>query len=203
MTTAPFDVGKAEAADIPALAAIHAEALPDDFLPSLGERFLREVYYPAALMSPHAQTLVARHKGQAAGFVTVAHDTAAFLPSVIGGRRGEIALEVAKAALRSVTVVRHSVEIALSIATARPDPINGEIVLIAVAPTWQGKGAGRLLIQAALDGLTAAGVPQCRTKTLASNADVIRLYERMGWSIRDRFTLIGRRYVTLVSPVLG
>ena len=44
------------------------EFLPDDFLPSLGLDFLERVYYHAALVSKHAQTLVVEQQGTRSRF---------------------------------------------------------------------------------------------------------------------------------------
>jgi ribosomal protein S18 acetylase RimI-like enzyme len=198
----PLAIGRASAADGPALAAIHAEALPIDFLPSLGRAFLEQVYYPATFGSPHGVHLVARAGGRIVGFVTIAHKTSAFTADVMRGRTFQLARSAVAAALRRPAHLLLSAEVLWSVVSGRPDPIEGEIVLIAVAAGARGSGAGKTLVRAALDYLRAHHVGQCRTKTLASNASVIAMYERLGWHIRDRFRLIGRDYVTIVSPLL-
>jgi ribosomal protein S18 acetylase RimI-like enzyme len=58
---------------------------------------------------------------------------------------------------------------------------------------------GPALVEAAVLYLRERGVDRCRTKTLADNASVIRMYQRLGWYVRDRFRLAGRRYVTIVT----
>jgi ribosomal protein S18 acetylase RimI-like enzyme len=83
---------------------------------------------------------------------------------------------------------------------AKKDPIQGEIVFIAVDQEHRGQGLGKTLVNASLDYLGKRQVPFCRTKTLENNQGVIRMYEGMGWRVRDHFRLIGRGYVTLVSP---
>ena len=89
---------------------------------------------------------------------------------------------------------------AWSVVTAANDPLPGEIVFIAVDPAHHGRGVGPALVGAALAYLKSRGLDACRTKTLAANRRVIRMYERLGWNVRDRFRAIGRDYVTLVSP---
>jgi ribosomal protein S18 acetylase RimI-like enzyme len=94
-----------------------------------------------------------------------------------------------------------SAEVLWSVLTSRKDPIDGEIVLIAVDGAHRGRGVGKALVAAALEYLGEKGVRQCRTKTLAANTGVIAMYEGLGWHVRDRFRLIGREYVTIVSPL--
>lgn len=188
--------------DAPALAALHAAALPDDFLPSLGAAFLERVYYPATFESPHGVHLVARAGQQAIGFVTIAHKTSAFTGDVLRGRFLQLARCAVVAASRRPAHLLQSAEVLWSVIAARPDPIEGEIVLVAVSADARGRGVGKALVHEALGHLRSHGVAQCRTKTLAANAQVIAMYESLGWHVRDRLRLIGRDYVTIVSPVL-
>jgi ribosomal protein S18 acetylase RimI-like enzyme len=193
-------IEQATARDASALAAVHAEALPDDFLPSLGLEFLERVYYPATCESPHGAHLVARTGQRTIGFVTIAHKTSAFTGDVLRGRLLQLARCALAAASRRPAHLLTSAEVLWSVITARPDPIEGEIVLIAVSADARRRGVGKALVRAALDYLRRHGVAQCRTKTLAANASVIAMYDGLGWRVRDRFRLIGRDYVTIVSP---
>jgi ribosomal protein S18 acetylase RimI-like enzyme len=195
-------IDHATARDAPALAALHIGALPDDFLPSLGLDFLERVYYPATFESGHGVHFVAREGSRAIGFVTIAHKTSAFTGDVLRGRLLQLARSALAAASHRPSHLLLSAQVLWSVITARPDPIEGEIVLIAVSAGARGRGVGKALVRAALEHLRRHGVAQCRTKTLAANASVIAMYDSLGWHVRDRFPLIGREYVTIVSPVL-
>ena len=195
-------IDQATARDAPELATLHATALPDDFLPSLGAEFLERVYYPATLESPHGVHLAAREGQRAIGLVTIAHKTSAFTGDVLRGRLLQLARCAVVAALRRPAHLLQSAQVLWSVITTRPDPIEGEIVLIAVSADARGRGVGKALVRAALAHLRRHSVAQCRTKTLAANVPVIGMYERLGWHVRDRFRLIGRDYVTVVSPPL-
>ena len=199
-TPAGIDIRRAVAAESGALARIHFDALPDDFMPSLGADFLKRVHYPATFESSFGANLVAVANAELIGFVTIAHDAGRFSGDVI--RRGlwSIAAYALRAALRNPLHLRVSAEVLWSVITGKPDPVKGEIFLIAVDRSWRGKGVGQALVRASLDYLASHQVDRCRTKTLAANAGVIGMYERLGWSIRERFSLIGREYVTIVSP---
>lgn len=193
-------VRQATREEIPAVARIHYYALPDDYLPSLGLDFLERVHYPAAFASEHGINLVAVVGGQPVGFVTVAHDAGNFSRDVM--RRGvlKMAWYAVRAALRDLRHLKLSAEVFASVLRGTPDPVTGEIFLIAVDREWQGRGVGQALVQATLDHLAGHQVDRCRTKTLAANHGVIAMYSKFGWSVRERFCLIGREYVTIVSP---
>jgi ribosomal protein S18 acetylase RimI-like enzyme len=191
---------RADRAQADELARIHHAALADDFLPSLGLDFLERVYYPATFESTHGVHLIALDAGAAIGFVTVAHDTTAFTSDVLRGRGLTLAWFALRAAARNPVHLRLSVGVLWSVVSKPPDPIAGEIVLIAVQASCRGSGVGKALVSAAIEYLSDRHVPRCRTKTLASNADVIGMYRSLGWNVRNRFRLIGREYVTIVSP---
>ena len=182
------------------LAAIHRGALPDDFLPSLGLDFLERVYYPATFRSSHGANLIVSDAGRPVGFVTIAHDSPAFTRDVVTSQWAWLAYFAARAAVRHPAHLQLSLQVVRSALFGRPDPLPGEIVLIAVDAAYRGRGFGQALVTAALGYLTRHGVGQCRTKTLAANDSVIAMYAGLGWHLRDRFTLIGRDYVTMVSP---
>ena len=196
----PLSVSAAEPRQAAELAAIHRGALPGDFLPSLGADFLERVYYPATFRSPHGVNFIATEAGRAVGFVTIAHDSSRFTRDVVTGQWPRLAYFAARAAMRRPSHLLVSLQVVRAALLDRPDPLPGEIVLIAVDAGHRGRGIGKALVAAALDYLKNHGVDRCRTKTLAANGSVIAMYEGIGWRRRDRFRLIGREYVTMVSP---
>jgi GNAT superfamily N-acetyltransferase len=196
-------IEKATPEQIPRLAEIHADALPDDFLPSLGLDFLERVHYPAALMSAFGANLVAVCGPRPVGFVTIAHDANQFSRDVIRRAMWKIIRYAARAAWRDPRHVRMSADVLRSVLSGRPDTVRGEIFLIAVDREWRGRGVGQALVHASVQYLERHHVERCRTKTLAANVGVIGMYEHLGWSVRDHFTLIGRDYVTIISPPIS
>ena len=194
-----MDIRKSGRSDVAAIARIHANSLPDDYLPSLGIEFLEKVYYPAKMKSPYAATLAAYEDGQIAGFVTVVTDANRFYREVIRSNLMTLVWYAFKAALKEPAHILKTLEIFKNSMGTHDDPVAGEIELIAVDERYRGRGLGKALVLAALQYLSEKGIRQCRTKTLASNLNVIGMYAKMGWSIRDRFRLIGREYVTIVS----
>ena len=188
--------------DLPAVARIHYESLPDDFLPSLGLDFLEAAYYPAAIQSQHAVTYVVRIDDVPAGFVTIAHDSDRYTKDVLKGRYLMIGGYALRAALRDPSYLVRSAQVFRAALLSKPDPIKGEIVFIAVDKNHRRHGFGVQLISCAIEYMQQKGIGQCRTKTLASNANVIGMYEKLGWHVRDHFWLMQREYVTLVSEDL-
>jgi len=61
------------------------------------------------------------------------------------------------------------------------DAATGEILRLYTHPRAQGRGAGRALLDRALDALRAAGCGQAWLNTEERNAGARRFYERHGW----------------------
>jgi len=74
------------------------------------------------------------------------------------------------------------------------EPERGQLYAIYVTPGHWGRGAGRLLFDAAKAGLTAAGFPDMRLWVLAENHRARRFYERVGMApdgARDHYIPAG------------
>ncbi|MGC4190239.1 MAG: GNAT family N-acetyltransferase [Thermomicrobiales bacterium] len=64
---------------------------------------------------------------------------------------------------------------------SRPSSETGEVYSIYVLPDRQGRGAGRMLLDAVCDALRENGFAEAVLWVLAGNAPAIGFYERMGW----------------------
>jgi len=64
---------------------------------------------------------------------------------------------------------------------------EAEILTIAVLPPWRGRGLGRRLMGAALDGAAAGGATVMYLEVACDNAPALRLYQHLG------FTTVGVR----------
>ena len=64
---------------------------------------------------------------------------------------------------------------------SRDGGAGGEVYAIYVDPGFQGRGAGRQLLQAAVDCLTGAGFTEARLWVLADNHPARGFYESRGW----------------------
>jgi len=63
----------------------------------------------------------------------------------------------------------------------------GWVGTIFLAPAWRGRGLGRSLTQAIVDGLDGIG---CRTFVLVATEEGRRLYERMGFEVQTRYEIL-------------
>jgi GNAT superfamily N-acetyltransferase len=67
-----------------------------------------------------------------------------------------------------------------------PDPRRAQLRFVIVDPAWQGRGAGRALLQAALAWCRARGVETCFLWTVEGLPASRTMYERAGFRVVER-----------------
>jgi ribosomal protein S18 acetylase RimI-like enzyme len=174
----------ATAADAGEIARLHAAAIHEGFLVTLGPAFLRRLYGRIA-RSSRAFALVVDAQERAAldGFVAVAEDVGAFYREFVlhdGVAAGAAALpRFVRAPLAVLETLWYGL---------RGDGGGGdghdsaaEILALAVDPAARGRGCGRALADAAVAELRRRGHGRARVLTAVGNGAAIRTYERAGF----------------------
>jgi ribosomal protein S18 acetylase RimI-like enzyme len=168
--------------DAARVASLHAGAIPDGFLSTLGPRFLRRLYARAA-RSPHSFVLVADSGSGVEGFVAAVERTSAFYRDFVV-RDGLVA---GLAAVPHLVRAPRRVWETLRYGTGRQDGLPAaEILSVAVAPGARGRGLGRALVDAAIAELTRRGVPGARVVTAVGNTAAMRAYVGAGFRPHGR-----------------
>jgi glycosyltransferase involved in cell wall biosynthesis/predicted GNAT family N-acyltransferase len=176
----------ARARDVASLARLHRLSMPEAFLPTLGDPFLRQLYR-AAVADPEAVTVVAERRGRVVGFAAAVPSIRRFYLRFLRTRGIAAALVAAPRLLRR-DVVRRVWETARypSGSPALPD---AELLSIAVAPEVRTGGIGGSLARRSLDELAARGVGKVKVVVGAENEPANRFYERIGFEPVDRIRL--------------
>ncbi|MCU1351631.1 MAG: glycosyltransferase [Acidimicrobiales bacterium] len=165
-------------ADATTLAALHAEGIPDGFLPTLGARFLR-LLYRRIVRSAHAFALVVDDADGVAGFVAVATDTRALYREFLRRDLAPGVLAAVAGALRAPHRVWETLRYGRGGGPAGLPA--AEILATAVAPRARRTGLGSQLVVAATDALAARGVDAAKVVTASGNAAALRLYQGAGF----------------------
>jgi ribosomal protein S18 acetylase RimI-like enzyme len=172
--------------DARAMARLHRESLPDSFLPTLGDGFLRRLYR-ALSADPRAVTLVAERDSMVVGF-------AAGTRSVRGSYRRFLLRDglggfiAAAPRLVRPSVLRRVLETARYPRRADRLP-ESELLAIAVEDAWRSTGVGRALADRVLDELARLGAPAVKVVVHAENQDAIRFYQRLGFRPAARIAI--------------
>jgi ribosomal protein S18 acetylase RimI-like enzyme len=186
----------ATAADVPAVAALHAERISEGFLPTLGSGFLERLY-GRMVRSDTARVFVVdddtnrEDAYDVVGFVATAGDTGRFYREFLRHDGFAAAWHSAGALARSPRKVWETFHYGTRGADGNADAgvtelPAAEVFAIAVAPRVEGRGLGAALLAAALDGFRADGVSAARVVTAVGNEAAQRMYERAGFRAVSR-----------------
>ena len=172
-----FPIRPAEPRDAPVLARLHADGIDTGFLPRLGVGFLEHLYRQM-LDSPESVVLVAEDDYAPVGFVAGTTNVDALYRAFVR-RRGFRAATAASFRLARPSTIRRAWE------TYRYDGDHldtpAELLSMAVADPFRGRGLGKALGIAFLDAMTARGVDRVKVVVGADNEGALAAYRSMGF----------------------
>ncbi len=206
MRRAECDVREAEPLTelhVPAVARLHASALAGDFLPSLGEPFLRS-FYRSALKSGLAFGFVQLEgTGELAGFVLGSTDTSTLFRQIIRRNAFRLGWSALPAALRKPSLLLKVFETFFypsreGAAASQP----AELLVIAVSAAQRSHGLGTGLVQALNQEFNQRGIYTYKVTVLQENQPASAFYQRLGFALCGQFVLYGKGwnvYQTAIS----
>jgi glycosyltransferase involved in cell wall biosynthesis/ribosomal protein S18 acetylase RimI-like enzyme len=181
-TAGRMTIRPAGASDAAAMARLHADGMPDAFLPALGHGFLTRLYRALAA-DPRAVALVAVGGGEVVGMAAGVASVGDFYRR-FARRHGAAAALAAAPRLLRPGVLRRLLETvrypALSAAELGPLP-DAELLSIAVDPASRTGGTGRALADGVLLGLAERGAGEIKVVVGAANEGANRFYARVGF----------------------
>jgi len=188
---APWHLRPGSAADLAAIADLHAVAFPEVLLTRLGRRVVR-AHYAEILGDPGRVFLVAGRGGRMAGFVACYLDPAGFARRLESRRLAQAWAMIPGLVRRpwlAMAVAGRSLRRRRRRGSAAPSPQTLEIGFLAVHPDSGRRGLGRLLVATALAEGTARGARAARLFVgRDAGGHVGRLYESLGFArtrVRD------------------
>jgi glycosyltransferase involved in cell wall biosynthesis/ribosomal protein S18 acetylase RimI-like enzyme len=179
----------AAAPDAAAMARLHADGMPDAFLPTLGPRFLARLYRALAT-DPEAVALVAEGVDGVVGFAAGVTSVGGFYRRFARGHGPAAALAAAPRLVRP-SVARRLLETVRYPADAGGDGQlpDAELLSIAVAPAFRAGGTGRALADGVLAGLAGRGVDDIKVVVGAANQGANRFYAKVGFTEAGQLTV--------------
>ena len=179
-------VRPARPSDASVLATLHRQSLPDSFLPSLGDGFLRRVYRALASDSD-AVTFVAEQATGVIGFAAGVPSVGAFYRRFYR-RHGALAVLAAVPRIFRPGTLRRVRQTAEYPNNARSLP-DAELLAIGVTTDHRGTGVGKVLADRVLEGLAKRGVEQVKVLVAGDNERANRFYENLGFRPATRMSL--------------
>ncbi len=178
------------AAYIKEVAEIHQEALKGDFFPSLGINFLK-TFYEGVFKNSDLYGFGIFQGRKLCGFVIGTKDSGKFFSEVFKSRFLKLSLIVFIQLLKNPNHLKNILETFLY--TKRVEGPKSELVVIAVDRNFQGKGAGKLLVNALESAFKKDSI---RSYKLTVHADKksVGFYEHLKFSRISSFNLYGKMW---------
>lgn len=176
----PVSLRTAVASDAAAVARLHGGMIDTGFLSSLGPGFLTLLYGSLIRSDTGLVTVAAGDGGSVVGFVAGSVDTGAFYREFLRRYLLVAAWRLLPALVRPGTWRR--VWETLRYGTDGRDDVRAELLSMAVAPAYRGRGIGKRLVGALQEAAEARGVPAMKVVVGEENDAATRLYESCGFA---------------------
>ncbi len=173
-------------ADAGSAGALHADQISEGFLSFLGPRFLEHLYRRIS-RTPRSFLFIAEEEGAPCGFIAGSTDVSGLYKTFLL-RDGVRAVAASPGRVlagwhRALETLRHGSK------AGAGSGRGAELLAVAVDPRWQGRGVGRLLVEAFLGHVVALGHDDAHVVVGADNVGAVSLYERTGFVTVSRFEL--------------
>jgi len=182
--------------DADAIARLHAAAVTEGFLPTLGPGFLR-LLHRRIVLSRHSFAIVSEDDSGLTGVVATSVNVRSLYREFLvrDGVRASVA-----ALPRLLRATRRVLE-TLRYPKRHTELPPAEVLVVAVAATKRGTGIGSSLLERALEELDARGAHSARVVTTASNVASLALYRSRGFRPVSAIEVHrGTESVVLVRP---
>jgi glycosyltransferase involved in cell wall biosynthesis/GNAT superfamily N-acetyltransferase len=191
-----LEVRRATQRDAAVIARLHADSIDTGFLRTLGVGFLRRLY-SAMLDYDGATILVATDPYGPVAFVAGVNEVGAFYRHFATSKGFGAGISAAPRLIRPSSWRK-----VWETATYDGDhqETGAELLSMAVAGPYRGRGLGRSLSKKLLDELAGTGISRVKVVVGADNAPARNVYESVGFIERDAIEVHkGERSVVLVS----
>lgn len=169
--------------DVEGIVAIHQAAFDNFFLTSLGKHFLA-CYYSAFIKSKKGVVFCAEKEDNIVGFSACSYLSKGFNASLIKKKLFQFGLEAVRLFFtRPKAIVRltRNMNKETSNATIQDNGQYAELYSIAVSPTCQGEGVGRLLLTATENDVREHNKQISLTTDYFDNEKTIAFYHALGY----------------------
>lgn len=173
---------------IPEIAKIHSQELKSDFLPSLGEEFLR-LLYEGVISKKTAFGYIAHEKGRIVGFIIGTNNMDKFFRSAISANFIKIIYLLILKILANPFLLKNIVETLFY--TGKEVGPKAELVVIAVLKKWQGKGIGKRLVKSLENYFEKKNVKKYKL-TVYADKTAINFYKKLKYLKLSEFNLYGK-----------
>ena len=178
--------------DAQQIACIHADALPDDFLPSFGAKFL-EILHSQLLSSVKVTATGYFENDQLVGFIVGTTNTAQLFSEIFRAGFLRFLPFILKKAITSPTTFKKLLE-TIFYGQKKSTVASGELIIIAIKSSCRRKGIGRKLFKRLITDFRIQGVHLFQVSTLVNNQSANQFYKRLGGKFNHSFSMYDQRW---------
>ncbi len=172
------------------IAKIHCQALSGDFLPSLGENFLK-IFYETAIGKKDIYTYVVLDKGKIGGFILGTRDSKTFFKNAIFSGFIKLMPILMIQVVKNPGLLKKVFE-SLFYPSKEIGP-KAELVIIAISKKYQSKGLGKKLISVLEDRFIENKILEYKL-TVYADKKAVGFYEHLGFKHLSNFKLYDRMW---------
>lgn len=175
--------------DVDEVTKVHMAAFPKMFLTKLGPRFLHELY-TSFLMDPVGIAFVARDEDNTVvGVVVGPLEPRGFFKRLVLRRWWKFSLASTRAVFSFPNIIPRLARALVYRGVSPEGPPRALLSSIAVSPSAQGKGVGRMLAKCWMREAKSRGAHGCYLTTDAVNNDEVNsFYLSLGWRVESIIT---------------
>ncbi|MEI8195122.1 MAG: N-acetyltransferase [Phycisphaerae bacterium] len=182
-------VRPATLADVTAIVAVHIQSFPDFFLTFLGGRFLRELYR-GVIDDASGIVCVVENKDHLLGFVAGTAEPAGLYRRLLIKRWWRFGWASAGAAIKKPSIIPRLLRALRKPSEESPSREGNSalIMSIAVSPSAQGQGIGRLLVQAFCSASSERNAEKITLSTDKVNNEATNaFYRQLGFTLVNQY----------------
>lgn len=191
-------IGEVSINDSHQLAKLHTQALPGDFLPSLGVDFL-EAFYGGVIGRRSVFGFASRKKGCVEGFVIGTENMGDFIKLTLINNFLKLSFLLFVQVLKRPLILKNLVETLTYSGKENKPP--AELVVIAIDKSSRRKGLGRKLILELESEMKRRGIGEYKLAVTKRNKKANAFYQALNFDYKSSFRLYGKSWNVLVKKL--
>jgi len=171
-------------------ATLHASAIGEGFLASLGPEFLRLLYRRVVVTEGSFLIVADAPAGTPVGFIAGAESVGQLYRTFLRRDAIKAALAAPRALARGRRRAWETLRYGRGVTAGGQNPVrDAELLAVAVSPAGRSRGTGRRLVDAFLSEVEDRGIPTAHVVVGSDNHAAIGMYESAGFVVEEEFEL--------------
>lgn len=191
-------ITKLNRGDAEEIAKIHANSLPDDFLPSLGGEFLK-TFYKGLIVRPDVFGFVFSSRGKTAGFVVATENMERVFKSVLIYQFTQLLPKVLFSLFKNPYLLKNIFDTFFY--TQKDKGPEAELIIIALESKYRGQGFGEKMVHLLDNEMRKRKIARYKLTVTQRNKKANAFYKKLGFRKYSDFRLYNKNWNVLVKEL--